>query len=379
MLLLRCEKLEHLSVTTDQGLNPRPTSTFFKSLGDLLQKNMGTLRTLWFPYKSIYPVYEFRVADDHHPFRDFANFITENHWADVIQPKVLTDLSIQFPVIHIEESFFIEKLLPFLQSWTSLKKLFLNCIFIEPGREHFILESIPSRLDLKLGVWWGDSQGRVPRILEIQPFFHTITIQSWRPTAEKQVKDFLPLYDPEEEGTSPEDETYQYANTKELQFFNKSPNFRFFNMDLIINTFPNLRHLNLVDHNTRVDRVHSSEAPATIEDDDIQLLLRTMTQLTFLQLIGNMTYITDSGVTGIRNTACKRMLKRNAFLKRTQDVEGLSFAHLKSNDNSLLFYEKLQVKTTFQKMLRLDVKYKKQTKESYSLLCDEVGDELEFY
>lgn len=325
MLFLWCEKLEFLSVTTDQALSPRPTVAFYASLGQLIRKNSDTLRSLWFPYKGIYPIYEVRVADDHFPFRELLNFVTEHQWGESIRPKRLTDLSIQFPVIHVEEIFFKEKLLPFLNSWSTVRKLLLNCIYVEPGREHLIVECIPKFIDSPiLGLWWSDiTTGEVPSINQIKDICQTITIQPFRLSLGQQFRDFIPLYDPDDLTQTTVDEMdRQYPATTELQFFSKSPHFRFFNVELITRTFKNLTHLNLVDHNSRVGRNNISDSPCTLEDEDLQLIILHLTHLNFLQLIGNLVYLTDSGITGISKTSTRRMLKRNSYVKITGDMVG---------------------------------------------------------
>jgi len=228
-----------------------------------VKKNVDSLQSLWFPYKCIYPIYEVRIQDDHFPFRDFLVFITENRWGQEIRPRQLTELAIQFPVIHIEEFFFKEKLLPFLSSWSTVRKLILNCIYIQPGLEHLVRECIPRHITSPvLGLWWSDvATGHVPSINDMKNICQTITIQPFRLSLGSQLKDFLPLYDPDDlTQTSLDQETYQYPSTTELQFFSKSPHFRYFNVELISLTFKSLTHLNLVDHNSRFLPIISSSS-----------------------------------------------------------------------------------------------------------------------
>ncbi|CAG7831602.1 unnamed protein product [Allacma fusca] len=94
-------------------------------------------------------------------------------------------------------------------------------------------------------------------------------------------------------------------------------------------SFAMVTNLNLVDHNTRVEHRHASEAVAAIEDDHFQMILINLDQLRSLQIIANMAYLTDSGTTGLKLEACKRMKKRSSYIKLESDAAGVPISNLK--------------------------------------------------
>jgi hypothetical protein len=70
---------------------------------------------------------------------------------------------------------------------------------------------------------------------------------------------------------------------------------------------------------------------ATIENSDFQLLIHKLPTLLSLQLIGNMTFLTDEGLTGLSLEACRRMLKSGDFEIQRGDQVGLPISHLQRN------------------------------------------------
>jgi len=321
MLLVKCSQLEELTFTTDQNFQPQRAIPMYRNLARLTQQNNLSLRALTFPFKSLTAAYDFRLTDEHHNFREFLNFIVEEQWFTTLEFPALKELSLQYGVIPIEASEFRNKLIPFIDSLSNLSTFSLGCLFLEPEGEAIVQELVHDKSwRTKLGVFINDTAGTVPIISSptIENSLRSLLVQTFRP-ASKEVKDALPLIGID-----------AYENIKEFQYFNKNHTFCDFNIDLITSSLTNLTHLNLVDHNSRIETRHSSEAIATIEDFDMQLILRNMTRLISLQVVGNLTYLTDCGITGFSLAACTRIRKSNSFIKLSGDVEGLPVHYLKS-------------------------------------------------
>jgi len=263
-------------------------------------------------------------ADEHHAFREFLNHITDRRWFETLNLVALQELSLQFGVLPVEGQEFKLKLLPFLTSLHSLKKFGMQCVFLEWGverlLEEFFREIQNSRFQLQfsIGLYMNDAVG-LPDVSSFQRSLRSFSIQTFRERA-KQLKDLIPFFGIE-----------TFEDLKELQYFSKNHTFHNFNVDMLVESFRNLHHLNLVDHNSRLETRHSCEALATIEDSDMQLIIKHLEKLESLQLIANMTFLTDVGMTGIDNTICKRMMSRNLYVLKAEDVvTGMPISRLQS-------------------------------------------------
>ncbi|CAL8102955.1 unnamed protein product [Orchesella dallaii] len=311
ILKLRSNSLRELEITTDQNFAPQRAQLFYTHLYSLLRNNADSLKMLKFPFKFVCPTYDFRVTDEHHAFREFLNHITEQRWSETLGLRVLEELSLQFGVLPIDGQDLKLRLVPLLNSLHSLKNFSMQCVFLESGMERFIEEFLreihTSQFRPQFGIYMNDAAG-VPNILNFQRSLRSLSVQTFREMA-KQLKDLIPLFGIE-----------CYEDLKELQYFSKNHTFRNFNLDLLIESFSNLTHLNLVDHNSRLETRHSCEALATIEDPDMQLIIKHLRKLVSLQLIANMTFLTDVGMTGIDKEICKRMQSGNLYALSEEDV-----------------------------------------------------------
>ncbi|ODN03610.1 Lysosome membrane protein 2 [Orchesella cincta] len=311
MLKLRCENLRELEVTTDQNFAPQRAQLFYTHLYSLLRSNADSIKMLKFPFKFVCPSHDFRATDEHHSFREFLNHITDRRWSESLGLGVLEDLSLQFGVVPIDGQDLKLRLVPFLNSLPCLKNFSMQCVFLESGMERFIEEFLReihnSHFRPQFGIYMNDAAG-VPNILNFQRSLRSLSIQTFREMA-KQLKDLIPLFGIE-----------TYEDLKELQYFSKNHTFRNFNLDMLIESFSNLTHLNLVDHNSRLETRHTCEALATIEDPDLQLIIKHLRKLVSLQLIANMTFLTDVGMTGIDMDICKRMQSRNLYVLTEDDI-----------------------------------------------------------
>lgn len=151
---------------------------------------------------------------------------------------------------------------------------------------------------VKLGLYINDVTG-IPSIETFiqQKNIQTLAIQSFR-EAERNIVVFIPSLG-----------SVVYPHVNQFQYFGKHHAFKDWNLDLIAKSFRNLTHLNLVDHNSRLDTRHVCEAFAILEDEDIQLMVKQLKKLVSLQIIGNLTFLTDAGLTGLPHELCRHYFK----------------------------------------------------------------------
>jgi hypothetical protein len=319
ILELRCNKIEALEITTDCNFPQGRSAKMYCALANLLRKNSRSLNKLRFPFKNIYSQYDFRLTEDQRPFRDFLNYISREAWATHLELEALTELHLSFPMIYLEQEDVEVKLKPVIFKPPNLQKLKLSSVNLEPSKEDILLSIAPENVKTEFDLYVNDGRN-IPYLIPLIPVISSLSVQTWRISA-VEVKTVLSLNE--------DDETILYDFTKELQYFSKSHTFRDFNIDLLCASFAKITHLNLVDHNTRVEHRHASEAVAAIEDEHFQMILKSLEQLRTLQIIANMAYLTDAGTTGLKLEACKRMKKRNSFIKLESDVEGVPISNLK--------------------------------------------------
>lgn len=343
---LRCDSMRELELTTDQNFAPQRASLFYGHLAELMTQNKSTLKVSTFPYKLVCPSYDFRVTDEHHCFREFLNFITENRWFETLQMPVLESLSLQFGIIHADNQDLRTKLIPLLNSFPSLRNFTMQFVCMEQGIERFIEEFLrelhQTHFHVHLGLYMNDSSGP-PNIFSFQSHLTAISIQTFREMARRLCIMFPAI------GIT------QLEDVKELQYFNKAHGFSDFNMQDVVFSFGNLTHLNLVDHNSRLETRHSSEALATIEDAEMQLIIRHLRKLVSLQIIANLHYLTDSGMTGIDSESCKRMQVEGRFILQENDILGLPISKLEgvSIIHSHAFYEMMKLATKVRLMFQV--------------------------
>jgi hypothetical protein len=321
---LKCTHLKEIDITTDQNFAPQRGILFYTNLANLMRTAANHLRILRFPYDIMTPSYDFRTTDEHRLFRELLTFITDNRWAETLILPRLEELTIQYGIIPLEGQAggeLAQKLIPFLQSCGSLKRFCLGTVQVDSGQERILLDFLNQcghNLNARFGILMSDAQG-IPNIntLRVQNALSSLSIQTFRDQT-RDMKEVIPMFGLE-----------KFSDLKEFQYFIKNLSFRNFNFDLLTESFSNLTYLNIVDHNARLETRHSSEALATIEDNDFQLIIKSLTKLVTLQLIGNMTFLTDAGLTGIVTEGCKRMLKIGRYELLEGERIGVPVSHMK--------------------------------------------------
>jgi len=241
----------------------------------------------------------------------------------------LTELVIKIQPIQLWKTF-QEQFIPFIRTLKCLEKLSIQKMTMRESQEnllHSLKKALPKGCTFEFGIVIDDYSGlisasQIQSAMLHQLYFNHLT-----------TLEILILTDTiiEARELFPYGITLQtnFPRLKELCFSTKlsrSTCFYSYNLDIIVQTYPNLTHI-IIDDGPSSPDSSAKRSGAILSDQDIQLIFGYLSLLQKIDFKVNMIFVTDTGMTGIFHSVGKSISKLG--LVTTSQRFGLSFSNLK--------------------------------------------------